>query len=185
MVETMVAQTKPKMAAAVEHFQAELKTVRTGRASAQMVEHVLVPYYGTPTALKSLATLTVPEANQISISPFDVSAVRDIVTAIRDAGLGFNPTDDGRTVRILIPPLTSERREELVKLAHKMSEEARVSIRQVRAKTWEDIQKAKKDGVVTEDSFLWGRDELDKITGEQNKAIEEMVKQKELEIRTI
>lgn len=185
MVEQMVAAAKPKMESALEYFQNELKTVRTGRASAGMVEHVTVSYYGTPTPLKALATLTVPEATQILITPFDASSVKEIVNAIRDANLGFNPSDDGRTIRLNIPPLTAERREELVKMVGKMGEEARIAIRQIRGKVWEDIQKAQKDSVITEDNRDWGRDEIDKITGEFNKKIETAVKEKEAEIRTV
>lgn len=185
MVTQMVSAAKPKMETALQHFTDELKTVRTGRASAGMVEHVVVSYYGTPTPLKALATLMVPDASQILIQPFDAASVKDIVTAIREAGLGFNPTDDGRTVRLNVPPLTAERREEMVKLVNKMGEEARITIRQVRGKTWEDIQKAQKDGVITEDNRDWGRDEIDKITAEYNKKVEALVKEKEAEIRTV
>ena len=185
MVDQMVASAKPKMQATLDHFTDELKTLRTGRASGSMIEHVLVPYYGTPTPLKAMATLTVPEATQILVQPFDRSAVRDIVTAIRDAQLGFNPTDDGSIVRVSIPLLTAERREELVKMAAKMGEEARIAIRQIRGKVWEDIQKGKKDSVLTEDNFNWGRDEIDKMTAEFNKKIEEITKEKEAEIRTV
>jgi ribosome recycling factor len=175
MVDQMVGAAKPKMQAALEHFLNELKTVRTGRASATMVEHVMVSYYGTMTPLKALATLTVPEATQITIQPFDQAAVRDIV----------NPTDDGRTVRVQIPPLTAERREEMVKMVNKMSEEARIVIRQIRGKVWDDIQKGRKDSTLTEENLTWGRDEIDKITAEFNKKIEDGVKEKEVEIRTV
>jgi ribosome recycling factor len=185
MVDQMVASAKPKMESALEHFVNELKTVRTGRASVQMVDSVLVPYYGTPTPLKALATLTVPEPTQILIQPFDASAVKEIVNAIRESGLGFNPSDDGRTVRLVVPALTADRREEMVKMVGKMGEEARIAVRQVRGKVWDEIQKAQKDSLITEENRDWGRDEIDKVTAEYNKKIEQAVKEKEAEIRTV
>ncbi|MEI6478203.1 MAG: ribosome recycling factor [bacterium] len=185
MVEQMVASAKPKMEAAVEHLLSELKTLRTGRASAQMLDSVQVVYYGTQTPLKALANLTVPEPTQILIQPFDASAVKDIVTAIKDSGLGFNPSDDGRSIRLIVPPLTAERREELVKMAHKMGEESRISIRQIRGKVWDEIQKAQKDSEITEENRDWGRDEIDKLTADHNKKIEQAIKDKEAEIRTV
>lgn len=185
MVDQMVAGAKPKMQSALDYFSGELKTLRTGRASGSMIEGVVVSYYGTPTPLRALATITVPEATQIMVQPFDSNAVREIVNAIRDAQLGFNPTDDGRVVRVNIPALTAERREELAKMAGKMGEEARIVVRQIRGKVWEDIQKGKKDGDLTEENFNWGRDEIDKLTADTNKKIEEMVKDKEAEIRTV
>jgi ribosome recycling factor len=185
MVESMVSGAKPKMESALEHFLGEIKTVRTGRASVGMVEGVVAMYYGTPTPLKALATLTTPDASQILIQPFDANAVSDIVTAIRNANLGFNPTDDGRQVRVSLPPLTAERREELVKMVGKMAEETRITVRQIRGSAWDAVQKAQKEGVITEDNRDWGRDQLDKLTAEFNKKIEDAVKEKEAEIRTI
>jgi ribosome recycling factor len=185
MVDQMVAAARPKMDAALEHFQTELKTVRTGRASVNMVDQVMVSYYGTPTPIKALATLTVPEATQIVIQPFDANSTKEISNAIRDANLGFNPTDDGRTVRVSVPPLTAERREDMVKMVGRMSEEARISIRQIRGKIWDEIQKAQKDSIITEENRDWGRDEIDKITAEYNKKIETVMKEKEAEIRTV
>ena len=185
MVQELVAGVKPKMEAALQHFIEEIKTVRVGRASASMLDGVIVSYYGTPTPLKQLATLTVPEATQIVIQPYDASAVKDIRTAIIDAELGFNPSDDGRSLRVTVPPLTAERREELVKQLNKMAEAARIAIRNVRGDAWDKVQKAQKDSEITEDDRTWGRDELDKLTGEFNKKIEQATKEKEAEVRTV
>ncbi|MBU6389327.1 ribosome recycling factor [Patescibacteria group bacterium] len=181
----MVASAKPRMDAALAHFTSELHTVRTGRASAGMLDSIMVAYYGTPTPLKSLATVTVPEATQIVIQPFDANTVKDISAAIRESELGFNPSDDGRVVRISVPPLTAERREELVKRVGKMAEEARIAVRQARGDIWDRIQKAQRDGEITEDNRDWGREEIDKITAEYNKKIEAATKEKEAEIRTV
>lgn len=185
MVQEMVAAARPKMEATLQHLTEELKTVRTGRASAQMLDGVMVMYYGTQTHLKQLATINVPEPTQILIQPFDANAVSDIVTAIRSAELGFNPTDDGRSVRITVPPLTAERREELAKKVGKMAEAARISVRTIRGDIWEDIQKAQKAAEISEDNREWGRDEIDKLTGEYNKKIEEIAKVKEGEILSL
>src|SRR5690348_15520054 len=131
MVQQMVAVARPKMDAALTHFTDELKTIRTGRASVAMLDSVMVSYYGSQVPLKQVANLTTPEPTQILIQPFDAGSINDIRAAILQADLGFNPSDDGRTLRIVIPPLTADRREELVKKAHKTSEEARISIRNI------------------------------------------------------
>lgn len=185
MVQEMIAGVKPKMEAALTHFLDELKTLRTGRASAQVLDHIMVEYYGVPTSLKQLATITVPEATQIAIQPFDVSAIGAIRTAIEEADLGFNPSDDGRMLRIIIPPLTAERREELVKRVGKVAEAARVAVRSARGEVWEEVQNAQKAGEISEDNRDWGRAELDKLVGDFNKRIEQAVKDKEAEIRTV
>jgi ribosome recycling factor len=185
MVQQMVAAARPKMDAALAHFADELKTIRTGRASVAMLDSVMVSYYGSQVPLKQVATLTTPEPTQIFIQPFDAGSLNDIRTAIQQADLGFNPSDDGRTLRIIIPPLTADRREELVKKVHKISEEARISIRNIRGEVWDIIQKSQKEGEISEDNRDWGRDEIDKMTAEYNKKIEEAVKEKEVEIRTI
>src|SRR5690606_29993970 len=122
------------------------KTVRAGRATSQLVDHVLVPYYGTQTPLRQLASITTPDAQTIVIQPFDISALNDIRQGIIQAELGFNPSDDGKVLRISVPPLTAERREELIKKVSKLAEEARISLRNVRGDIWESIQKAQKNG---------------------------------------
>lgn len=132
-----------------------------------------------------MANLTVPEPTQILITPFDIGTVQDICMAIRESDTGFNPSDDGRTIRITIPPLNAERREEMVKMIGKIAEEARIAIRQNRAKVWDEIQKAQKDSEITEDDRDWGREAIDKTTSEYNKKIEDLVKEKEVEIRTV
>lgn len=181
----MVEAAKPRMETALAHFSDEIKTVRTGRASASMLDSVMVPYYGTMSPLKQMATITSPEPQQLLIQPFDSNALNDIRMGIQQAELGFNPSDDGRVLRITIPPLTAERREELAKKVHKMAEEARIVLRNIRGEIWEEIQKAQKAGEISEDNRDWGRDEIDKMTAEFNKKVEETAKEKEAEIRTI
>ncbi len=185
MVQDLLKPAKPKMETALQHFVEELKTVRTGRANAAMLDGVMVLYYGSMVPLRQMATIASPEPSQLLIQPFDAAALPDIRKSIVDADLGFNPSDDGRSLRIVIPAPTAERREELVKKVGKMAEAARISVRNIRAEIWEAIQKAQKESLISEDNRDWGRDEVDKIIAEYNKKIEEVVKEKEVEIRTI
>jgi ribosome recycling factor len=185
MVQELIAAARPKMEGALTHLEEELRTLRTGRATAQMLDSVLVPYYGTPTPLKSLATIAVQDAQSLVITPFDAGTLNDIRQGIEQSELGFRPSDDGRVLRITVPPLTAERREELVKRAHKMAEATRIRVRTIRGEVWESIQEAQKSGEISEDNRDWGRAEIDKITAEFNKRIEEVVKKKEADIRTL
>ncbi len=184
-VKAAVSALKPKMEAAITHFSGELKTVRTGRANAAILDGITVSYYGTMTPLRGMANITVPEPTQLLVQPFDASALNDIRQAIEIAQLGLSLSDDGRNLRISIPPLTTERREELIKRVGKMAEEARISIRGIRGDLWEQLQEVEKQGVISEDNREWGRSELDKVTGEYNKKVEELTKEKEAELRTV
>lgn len=185
MVQDLITAAKPKMDAAITYLQSELKTLRTGRAAASMLDGVMVSYYGTPTPLKALATVTSPEASQLMVQPFDANAIKDIRQGIIDADLGFNPSDDGRSLRIVIPALTAERREELVKKAGKMVEECKITLRTVRGDVWDHIQRLQKEGEISEDNRDWGRDEIDKLTAEYNKKADVVLKEKEADIRTV
>ena len=185
MVNDLIAAARPKMEAAFAHFQGELKTLRLGRANAQMLDGIMVSYYGTMTPLKAMASVTTPEGTLIQVQPFDASTMKDIRTAIVDADLGFNPSDDGRILRITVPPLTAERRDELAKHLGKMAEECRISIRTIRGEAWDKIQKLQKEGEVTEPERDNGRDDIDKLTDEYNKKVEAAAKEKEADIRTV
>lgn len=185
MVQDLVSSARPKMEAALAHFQQELRSLRTGRASAGLLDTVTVSYYGTQVPLKQAATVTVPAPSMIQIQPFDTGMINEIRNAIVAAQLGFNPSDDGRVLRISVPPLTAERREELVKQAGKMAETTRIALRNIRGEVWESIQKAQKNGEISEDNRDWGRTEIDKVTADFNKKVEEALKQKETEIRTV
>lgn len=185
MVQEMVKKATPKMDAAYEHFQTELKAIRTGRVSPNILDNVVVMYYGTPTALRQLATVNVPDATQILVQPFDTNAINDLVVAIRNSDLGFNPSDDGRQIRIMVPALNAERREELVKKIGKIAEAARISVRNIRGEIWDEIQKAEKNSEISEDNRDWGRAEIDKMVVEYNKKIENASKEKETEIKTV
>lgn len=184
-VKSVVASVRPKMDAAVQHLVEELKTVRTGRANAAMLDQVVVPYYGAMTPLKQMANITVPEPMQLLIQPFDAQAFGDIRLALVNAELGVSMSDDGRVLRLTIPALTQERREEMAKKVGKLAEEARISVRNIRGEVWDKVQSAQKASEISEDNREWARDELDKVTSEYNKKIEELMKAKEEEVRTI
>lgn len=185
MLSEIIAKAAPKMDATLLHFQGELKTLRTGRANVAMLDGVTVPYYGTPTPLKGVATVTVPDSNQLLITPFDNTLIKAIREAIQLADLGVNPSDDGHSLRINIPQLTAERREELVKRASKLSEGAKIALRNIRGEIWDEIQKRQKASELSEDQRDDGRERIDKLTGEYNKKIEQTLKEKETDIRTI
>lgn len=185
MIQQIIAPAKPKMDSAIAHLIEEFKTLRTGRANVSMLDSVMVPYYGAMTPLKQLATITVSESSQLVIQPFDAGSINDIRMGIEQAELGFRASDDGRVLRITVPPLTAERRDELVKKAGKMAEACRISVRNIRGEIWEEIQEVQKKGDISEDNRDWGRSEIDKQTAEYNKKIEELFKEKEQEIRTV
>ncbi len=185
MLQDLLSQIRHKMDNAVNHFSDEIKSVRTGRAQAALVEGVVVQYYGTKTPLKAVATIQIPDAHTIIIQPWDPASLHDIEQAIREAQLGIEPSDDGRQIRLSIPPLTSERRAELVKLLHKMGEEARVILRGIRKNAWESVQEMHKNSDVTEDEKYRSEDQLNKLIDEFNSKIEELVKHKETDILTV
>lgn len=185
MIQDLLSQIRRKMDIALDHFTDEIKSVRTGRAQAALVEGVMVQYYGAKTPLKAVATIQIPDAHTIIIQPWDPGALRDIEQAIREAQLGLEPTNDGRLIRLSIPPLTSERRVELVKLLHKMGEEARVILRGIRKNAWEGVQEMHKTSDVTEDEKYRSEEQLNKLIDEFNGKIEELVKHKETDILTV
>lgn len=135
----------------LEEFTRDLASFRLGRATPALVEHILVDYYGTPTPLKQLATITAPEAKMLMVSPFDMNAAKNIETALAASDLGAQPVNDGRTIRLVLPPLTDERRQQLIKSLNVRTEEARVRVRQVREETMKDITTRERDGQLSED----------------------------------
>lgn len=170
---------------AVEHFKHELSGLRTGRASASLVEHLQVEYYGAMTELLSIAQITVPEPRQIAIQPYDKNALKDIEKAVQQSNLGINPVNDGTAIRLNIPPMTEERRKEIVKVVNQMAEKARVSIRNIREDIWKEIQKMEKDGEISEDDKISGKDELQDVVDKFNAEIKKLAETKEQEVMTI
>jgi len=181
--------TKPyeqKMDGALEHFSEELKKVRTGRAHPDMLASVLVDAYGSKMPLNQLANVTAPEAQQLLVTPFDPSNIAAISTAIRDAqSLGFNPSDDGRVVRVPIPALTEERRREMVKILGDKVEECRIAHRNVRQDGLKDAKRRKEAKELSEDDVKAVEKEFDKLMGQYQTRIDEQFKAKEAEILTI
>ena len=173
------------MEKAMERLKNEIGKLRTGRANPAMVENLQVDYYGAKSPLKQVASVTIPEPRLIVITPWSKDNLVDIEKAVSEAGLGLNPTNDGQVIRIAIPPLTEERRTELVKVLGKYSEEARVLIRQAREDVWDEIQNLAKNGKLGEDAKFKGKDQLQKIIDEYNGKIEEIREKKEKEIMEI
>jgi ribosome recycling factor len=181
-VQDILSKTKDLMAKSADFCKQQIGKVRTGRASSSLVDNVKVDYYGTPTPLSQVATVSVTDARNIVISPWDRSTLKPIEKAILEADLGFNPQNDGNIIRIPVPPLTEERRKEFVKLSKKYSEEGKVAIRNIRRDQMEALKKAEKDKSITEDDRKRGEDEIQKLTDQFIKQIDgfQAAKEKEL-----
>ncbi|MDY0360166.1 MAG: ribosome recycling factor [Desulforegulaceae bacterium] len=182
MVNEVLKETKDKMKKALEALRHELLKVRTGRASASLVDSVSVEYYGAKTPLNQLASVTVPESRLVVIQPWDSTAINDIEKAILKANIGITPSNDGKVIRLSIPPLTEERRKDIVKQVSKICEDYKVGIRNIRRDSNEDLKSLKKDGDISEDQMFKGQDEVQKLTDSHIKEIEELNKVKEKEI---
>lgn len=178
-------QLKTRMDKAVEDFRTNLAAARTGRASVHMLDMVRVSYYGSELPLNQLASLHTPDAQLITVQPFDPSILGEIDKAIRSAGLGLNPQNDGKIIRIPVPPLTEERRREMVKHLHKILEDHRTAIRNVRRDGNDAIKKAMKDKKITEDEEKKALDDVQKLTDGEIKKMEEMSAAKEKELMTV
>ncbi|HQR33883.1 MAG TPA: ribosome recycling factor [Blastocatellia bacterium] len=181
----VIKDTKSRMDKTIEDFKHKLTTVRTGRASISLLDGVTVEYYGTPTPLNQVATINAPEASLLTVQPFDPSLVNDIDKAIRASDLGFNPSNDGKLVRVPIPPLTEERRKQMVKVTHEMAEEHRTSIRSIRRDANEKLKKALKDKLISEDDEKRALDEIQKLTDQAIAKVGELLDHKEKEIMKV
>jgi ribosome recycling factor len=184
-IKEVQANLKSRMDKAIADLQHEMASIRTGRASLGILDHIRVDYYGTPTPLNQLANLHVPEPSMITIQPWDVSQIGPIEKAIRSSDLGLNPANDGKMIRLPIPPLTEERRKELVKRLHGVAEHHRVSVRNIRRDANDAIKKLLKDKKVTEDEDKRAHDENQKITDGYMEKIDAVAKAKEKEILEI
>jgi len=177
-----MADAKERMTKAVQAYTRELASIRAGRASASLLDKIAVEYYGVSTPINQLASISTPEARLLMIQPYDKSIVSDVEKAIMKSDLGLNPTSDGSVIRIAIPPLTEERRKELVKLVKKESEEAKVAIRNIRRDANDDLKKLEKNGELTEDDLRGYTDDVQKLTDEFIAKIDQITKEKEKEI---
>ncbi len=179
------SQLRSRMEKAVEDFRKEMAATRTGRASVKMLDNVQIDYYGTMMPLNQVATVHAPEAQLITVQPFDPSQLGAIEKAIRSADLGLNPMNDGKIIRVPVPPLTEERRRDMVKHLHKVLEEHRTAVRNIRRDGNDAIKKALKDKKITEDEERRALDEIQKLTDDEIKKMEEMSKGKEKEVMEI
>jgi ribosome recycling factor len=184
-VKDVEANVKTRMEKAIADMQHEMAAIRTGRASLGILDHIRVDYYGTPTPLNQVANLHVPEPSLITIQPWDVSQIGGIEKAIRVSDLGLNPSNDGKIIRLPIPPLTEERRKEIVKKMHAGAEHHRVSVRNIRRDGNEAVKKLLKDKKITEDDDKRAHDEIQKMTDAYMGKIDAAVKTKEKEILEI
>lgn len=182
MIEETLLEAGDKMDKAVEVAKEDFASIRTGRANPGLYNKVLVEYYGTPTPLQQLASFAIPDARTILITPFDKTALRDIERALSDSEVGANPSNDGNVIRITIPELTKERRKEYVKIVKSKGEDAKVSIRNIRRKAKEDIDRAVKGGDIGEDEGSRHEKELESTTKKHVEAVDELLKGKEAEL---
>ena len=176
------AQLKARMDKAVEDFRREMASTRTGRASVHMLDSVRVDYYGSEMPLNQIAQVHAPESQLITVQPFDPSSLGTIEKSIRSADLGLNPSNDGKMIRIPVPPLTEERRKEMVKHLHRILEEHRTAVRNIRRDGLDLVKKTQKEKKITEDEERRAIDELQKLTDDEIKKMEEMSKNKEKEV---
>ena len=178
-------EAEDHMTKTVHAFEVDLRAFRTGRASPMLVERLMVNYYDTPTPLQQLATITVPEPQVLMIRPFDAHSLKDIERAITASDLGLAPNNDGKVIRLVIPRLSEERRNELIKQVHKRLEEARISIRNVRRDTQDTLRDFEKDKMISEDDLKRARDDLQKLTDKYIEQAEAVSRRKEEEIREV
>lgn len=184
-IQGVLRDAEQKMQRALEAVTREFNTIRTGRASPALVEGVRVDYYGTPTPLKQVATISTPDAKLLTIQPWDVDLLGEIEKALQKADLGLTPLNDGKLIRVSIPPLSTERREELTKVAHKMAEEGRVSVRTIRHAAKEQVEKLFKDKVLSEDGKFTALDSLQKLTDRYHAKVDETLAAKEAELKVV
>jgi ribosome recycling factor len=182
MIEDLIQDATRRMDKSVESTHAELNTIRTGRASAALLDRVQVDYYGQPTPLKQLATVSVPEPRLLTVQPFDPNSLRDIERAIQESDLGLNPSNDGKLIRLPIPQLTEERRKELVRVARQIAEDGRVAVRNVRRDV---IHHLKEENSVGADEEHRAEERVQKLTDEHINRIDELLKRKEAEITEV
>lgn len=185
MIDQIITEIKPKMRSSIDNLISELQRIRTGRANAGILDAVFVPYYGSPAPIREMASVTVPESNVISIKPWDKNVLSDIESAIRNSDIGLAPINDGTQIRLVLPPMTEERRKEIVGQIKKLGENTKVSIRNIRGEAWTKVQQAVKSSDATEDDKYRAEEELNKITLEKNKEIDKIILEKEAEIMKI
>jgi ribosome recycling factor len=169
----------------VDKLSENFRQLRTGQASSALVENILVSYYGTKVPLKQMANISIPDPNSITIQPWDNNSLGDIEQALRNSEIGLNPINDGRLIRLNLPPMTAERREELVRILHQTAEECRIALRNLREEAWKQIKKLEEAKQITEDDRYLAEKELNKLIEEFNLKINELIEAKEKELRMV
>jgi len=181
----IINQLKPKMQEVIDKLGDSFRGIRTGKASSVLVENIVVNYYGSKVPLKQIANISTPDASLIVIQPWDVNSLEDIELAIQNSDIGINPSSDGRAIRLSLPPMTAERREELVEMVHKAAEESRIVLRNLREEAWREVKQLESQKQITEDDRYQAEKELNKLIEDFNRKATDLIETKEKEIRTI
>jgi len=184
-VEELIKGAQTRMQKSVEHARNEFNTVRTGRASSGLLDRIDVDYYGTKTPLKQLATIGVPEARMLTIQPFDPGSIRNIEKSIQESDLGLTPSNDGKMIRLPIPQLTEERRKDLVKIVRGLAEDHRIAVREIRRDAMKGLKELVDSGVVGADEEHRAEEQVQKLTTDHTKQIDDLLKHKEAEVMEV
>jgi ribosome recycling factor len=184
-IEEFLTDAKRRMDTTIDHTRQEFNSVRTGRASAALLDRITIDYYGTPTPLKNMATINTPEPRMLTVQPFDPTQIRPVEKAIQESDLGLTPSNDGKIIRLPIPQLTEERRKELVKLVRRYGEEGKVAVRNVRRDIMKHLEELVRNGEVGDDEERRAEQQVQKLTDEHTKAIDDLLKHKEAEIMEV
>lgn len=185
MIRDLLHEAENRMKKTLEVLEADLRTIRTGRASPALVERVMVDYYGVPTPLNQLAVISAPEPQLLTIRPYDPSSLGEIERAILKSDLGLTPSNDGRIIRLVIPPLTEQRRTELARLVGRRVEEAKIALRNIRREALDDLREFEKEKMISEDEFYQARDELQELTDKYIKQADEIGERKTQEVMEV
>ncbi|NIV13438.1 MAG: ribosome recycling factor [Aliifodinibius sp.] len=185
MIKDALKEATARMRSSLQSLQDDLAGIRTGRATPALVERLSVDYYGSPTPLQQLATFSVPEPRQILIKPFDPSSIKDIERSIQTSDLGLTPSNDGKVIRLTLPPLTQERRQELVRVVNARVEEGRISVRNIRRDVIKDLREFEEEKLISEDDLKRAEDDIQKITDDYVKKLDEVGEEKENEIMEV
>jgi ribosome recycling factor len=184
-VDIVLKEAKPDMEAVVEDLKRKLSNIRTGRATVGILDNVMVDYYGVPTPLSQMASVNAPEAQMLTVQPWDATQIGPIEKAINAANLGFSPSNDGRIIRLSVPPLTEERRRQIAKQVHEIAEEHKIAIRSVRHDANDMLKSMAKDKEISEDNERSGLEEVQKLTNTYTSKIDELAKNKEQEVMSV
>ncbi len=184
-IEEFLSDARRRMDTSIEHTRSEFNSIRTGRASAALLDRITIDYYGTATPLKNMATINAPEPRSLTVQPFDPTQIKAIEKAIQESDLGLTPSNDGKLIRLPIPQLTEERRKDLVKLVRKYGEDGKVAVRNVRRDVMKHLEELVRNGEVGDDEERRAEQQVQKLTDEHTKAIDDLLKHKEAEIMEV